>query len=389
MFCVAGCGRVSRSHIDPKYSIYVLGKGNDAKEYVLQTSSLDAGKLSPETAGVAVNKDEIDRELIVRNGYYYHFNALTDEFCKYEIAGNRLKPVSRLSLPGFRLENYEWLAADSLLLVGLDASSFAQAQYVLLDVAEMIVRSQGSLNIPYPREPFKSMSLGFVYRRNGLLFTGYSYHHPVGASDYTTSDTFYVAALGWPGMDVRHIDRDTRSTYPGGINTVQSYAFTDEAGDFYFMTCPGIALGNRPDLPTAICRIKDDSMTLDKNYFLDLSASEIANHGYGLWYLGKHKAIVRSERKDLFKGLGDHWSTPHFEFYVVDLLSQQVEKLALPLDKGTRKECVIVAGNRAYIAVNSTQEGNYIWIYDADTGALTKGLQLVGDTDYMLRIDVL
>jgi hypothetical protein len=188
-------------------------------------------------------------------------------------------------------------------------------------------------------------------------------------------------------MSTLGTQKETRSTYPGGINTVQSYSFYDEQGDFYFMSCPGIALGNRPDLHTGIFRIRENALQTDPEYFFDISASGINNHAYGLWYLGHGKAIIRSERKDLYKGLGDHYSTAHFEFYVLDLKAQTVKKLDLPLDKGTRRECVIVEKGIAYIAVNSTKEGNFIWLYDIRTGTLRKGLQLAGDTDFIMRID--
>lgn len=183
--------------------------------------------------------------------------------------------------------------------------------------------------------------------------------------------------------------KDTRSNYPGGINTIQPYSFNNEQHNYYFMTCPGIALGNRPELPSSIMRIKATEDTPDRDYFFNLSASITSNHAYGMWYLGHNKVIIRSERKDLFNGLGDHYSTAHFEFYVADLASKTLKKLTLPLDKGTRRECVIVNEDMAYISVNSSAEGNFIWIYDIKTGELKKGLQLAGNTDFIMRIDKL
>ena len=106
-----------------------------------------------------------------------------------------------------------------------------------------------------------------------------------------------------------------------------------------------------------------------------------------MWSLGHQQVIVRAERKDLFTGLGDHYSKAHFEFYVADLAHHTLRKLDLPLDKGTRRECVIVKDDIAYISLNSSTEGNFIWQYNIRTGTLKKGLQLAGDTDFILRID--
>ncbi|MNV42972.1 hypothetical protein D3C71_1346750 [compost metagenome] len=171
---------------------------------------------------------------------------------------------------------------------------------------------------------------------------------------------------------------------------VQPYSFNDEKGNYYFMTCPGIALGNRADRPTGIFRINTGEDALDRNYFFNISGSIINNHAYGIWYVGGGLAIIRTERKDLFKGLSDHYSTAHFEFYLLDVYAGKVlKKLALPLDKGTRRASIVVSGDIAYISINSTKEGNYIWLYNIKTGSLTKGLQLAGNTDFIMRMDQL
>ena len=142
------------------------------------------------------------------------------------------------------------------------------------------------------------------------------------------------------------------------------------------------------EIKSGIFRIKKDQSVID-NYFFNISESIIKNHAYGMWPLGGNKAIIRTERKDLFKDLNDHYKVAQFEFYVLDLQTKVIKKLNLPLDKGTRKQCVIVQNGIAYIAINSAKEGNFIWLYDIQKESLKKGLQLAGNTDYILRIDTL
>jgi len=370
------------------YSMYILGK--DGKEYIVETNSLDSGKILPEQQGALLDAKAMDRDIIVKDGSYYHLNRKKAELSKYNVQNDSLHSLASIPLKDFSIENYLWVGKDSLLLTGLDIKGFKQAKYVLIETGKMDLLSSGSLAIPQPSGKLTSMSIGFVELRKNHLFVGYTYHQQLSSSNYTTSDTTYIAELGYPQMNLLKIDKDTRSTYPGGINTVQSYSFNDEHNNYYFMSCPGIALGNRPDLPSGIFRIKAGDESLDKDYFINISSSLINNHAYGMWYIGNNKAIIRSERKDLFKGLGDHYSTAHFEFYLIDLAAARViKKLNLPLDKGTRRECIIVKDNMAYIAVNSSTQGNFIWIYNPKTDDLKKGLELAGNTDFIMRIDKL
>ncbi|WP_316809112.1 DUF4374 domain-containing protein [Pedobacter agri] len=380
----SGCAKRDKN-ISGKYSFYILSKGN--KELIITTDSLKGGVLKPENEGVLLDGADMDRDIIVKDGFIYHLNRKTAQCSKSVLSTDSLTIDGQLLIDGFSLENYSWVGKDSLLLVGLNSNKYNQVTYRLLNVKNMNLLREGNLPIPKPSGKFKSISVGFTKIKGQSIFLGYTYHFPVNTSDYSTSDTMYVSRLSYPDMRLLGTDKDSRSTYPGGLNAVQNYSFTDEQGDYYFMTCPGIALGNRPDLPTAIFRIKANDLHLDKSYFFNISDSKIANHAYGMWNLGNNEVVIRSERKDLFTGLGDHYSAAHFEFYVLNLKTKTISKLNLPLDKGTRRECVMVKDGIAYIAVNSSKEGNYIWLYNIKTKSLKKGLQLAGDTDFILRID--
>lgn len=388
-FC-ASCNQNNHQDLSPskkKYSMYILGK--DGKEYLLETDSLNSGSVRPEEEGALLDGDVMDRDVIVHQGYYYHLSRKKASFEKYKLNGSKLTLLAAMPLKDFSIENCNWIAKDTLLLTGLNKSDYTQVKYISVNTDKMQQLTAGEINIPRPSGKYTSVSIGFVELKKDKMLLGYTYNEQLSSSNYSTSDTTYVAAIKYPQMQLIKTDKDTRSTSPGGTNTIQSYAFNDEQGNYYFMSCPGIALGNRPELPTGIFRINAGQETIDKAYFFDISGSVIQNHAYGIWYLGNHKAIIRSERKDLFKGLSDHYSTAHFEFYVLDLLKKEIKKLNLPLDKGTRRECVIVKDNLAYIAVNSTLNGNYIWIYNISNGTLKKGLQLAGDTDFIMRADQL
>lgn len=382
------CTDTTFTDTDPeqkKYSIYIMSK--DGSEYILESNSLSTGRLSPEQDGFNVDDKKITRTVFVKNGFYYHSNRKTGQLSKYKSDGKSVTEAGTVLLQDFSLENKHWISTDTLLLTGLNNTDFTQVKYALIKTSNMKLIASGDIDIPKPSGKFDNMSVCFVERRDQKLFVAYTYHQQLGPSDYTTSDTTYVSTFRYPQMTALNTAKDIRSTYPGGINTIQPYSFSDEQQNYYFMLCPGIALGNRPELPTGILRINARTDTPDPNYFFNISA-QIKNHAYGMWYLGNNLAIIRAERKDLFKGLSDHWSSAHFEFYILDVArGKTIRKLGLPLDKGTRRECVLVENGVAYISVNSETEGNYIWMYDIHTGTLKKGLELIGGTDFIMRID--
>jgi len=370
-----------------KFSLYVRVK--NGAEYIVECDSLTAGSIDPEATGAPLDIHEVGRDMMVKDGYYYYLGFKSQQLIKYRVNDHAFEKVDSVKLPGFSIENFRWAGKDTLQLVGLQAPVFTQVTYDLIGTDKMRLLTSRKLDIPQPANGFNSLSVGFAEPNGGNLLLSYTYHKPVGTTSYTTSDTMYTSVVSTSKPGLLKTDKDTRSTYPAGVNTVQSYTFYNEQGDFYFMTCPGIALGNRTDVPTGVFRVKKGEQAIDKYYFFNLSASAINNHAYGLWYLGNGQAIVRSERKDLYHDLNDHYSAAHFEFYLLDLAKQTTKKLDLPLDKGTRRECVIVEKDKAYISINSDSEGNYIWVYDINSGNLKKGLQLTGHTDYILRMDKL
>lgn len=382
---LTGCAPEKDSNglgVKKKYSLYVMMK-NDA-EYIVQTDTLTSGYINPLAQGAKVIPSRIFYELFAHKNHYYRLDWKTERFIRYGIENRTFTPTDSLQLTGaWNVDNLSWLD-DTLMLIGHDSKN-EKVRYAKITL-DPFKAMEGIIDLPAPTNGFNSMTIGFSTFINGNLYLGYTYHKS-GLNSYSTSDTMFVTQLTYPGLKTIRTVKDTRSTYPGGINTRQSHFFTDEKGDFYFITCPGIALGDNPSKPTGIFRINKADGALDPTYFFNLSASPIHNHGYGFWYVGHGKAIVRTERKGLFKGMQDHYKVPHFDFYEVDLAKQTTLRLDLPLDKGTARNCVLVENGLVYITVNPNTGGNYVWIYNPKTGSLRKGLHFDDQVDYILHLE--
>nr|WP_295928963.1 DUF4374 domain-containing protein [uncultured Dyadobacter sp.] len=386
IFTLTGCQKhpEQQQPAAGRYSVYAMMK--NGREYIFQTDTLTSGSVNPEKTGAHVVPAPLYYDLIVRDGRYYSVDRKTGAFVRYRFENNEFVKDTTVPLTGFSTaENYQWLSKDTLMLLGYDDQS-QKIRFAKVNVSTMQA-DQGETPVPKPFGNYNWISVGFSEFLAGKLYIGYCYHSYT-LQKYTTGDTIYTAIVDFPQMKLDTLLKDTRSVYPGGANTRQSHSFVTESGDFYFIACPGIASGNRPDKPTGIFRIKKSQRAIDPDYFFNISASPIRNNGYGCWYIGKGKAIVRTERKGLFTGMKDHYKVPHFDFYLLDLEKQTTKRLELPLDKGTARQCVLVEEGRVYITVNSSEAGNYVWMFNPETGELKKGLKFSSDTDYILRLEM-
>lgn len=367
-----------------KYSLYIMNK--DLGNTILTTNSIDSGTMDILKNGIDVPTQYFDRSIIIHEGFFYHIKS--EKFRKFSIKENALTEIAAIPMSDQHIENINWQGKDTLLIFTLDNKTYSKLHYYKIDVKRFEILQKEEIPLPSPPPNFTTVSIGFSTLHHNNLIIGYTYNKVFNETDFTTIDTMYMATLNPENLQIRAIQKDNRSTYPGGINTVQSYSFADENGNFYFMSCPGIALGNNLSKPTAIFRIPKDTTKVDSTYFFNLTAAT-QNHAYGMWYLGNNEAIIRSERKDLYNDFSDHHSTYQFEYYVVDLLKQTTTKLKLPYDKGTRKESVLVENGKAYITIDDKDDNHQVWIYNILTKEISTGLKLDKETDFIVRIDKL
>ncbi|WP_353545550.1 DUF4374 domain-containing protein [Rhinopithecimicrobium faecis] len=358
----------------------------DLGNTLLITDNISSDSLAINPHGITVPNTDFDRSVIVHKGYYYQIDAINEVFAKYKLTPKGVEKVDQLPMVNRHIENVSWLSPDTLFLITLDDKSYSYINYYIIAVNDFKIVKQGQINLPIDNPEFPIISIGFSIIKNSKLLIGYCFNKIYNTTDFTTSDYMYLAEIDTTNMQVEKILKDARSSYPGGINTVQSYSFKDSSGDFYFMSCPGVALGNNTKMPTAIFRIKDKASIIDPTYMINLS-EKTGNHAYGFWFLGKDQAIIRSERKDLYTDFSDHHSTYQFEYYLINLKSQEIAKLALPYDKGTRKESVLVSNNKAYITIDDKDDNHQVWIYDILTRKISEGLKLDNQVDFIVRID--
>lgn len=383
---IFSCKQIPEKNIDSRF-VFCLFNKDESPTSLLFTESLDDGN-NP-TLQVPLSTSRIqEREYICKKGFFYRLSSQTSVFAKYQLQGSSLVLIDSIQLKNRDFETIAWKDDQNLIAVcraGLDGR-ISKARLYQINVAEMKIIKEDTIFLPFATKEYSALHLGLVDVENDNLWLAYSYFKSTGKYGHTTSDTSYYATFSYNNFKLTNIQKETRSTYPGGFNIIQSYSFKDEQGDYYFMTNPGIALGNNQKLPTAIFRKKKGQQLVDQDYMVNIS-KVIGNHAYGIWYVGKGKAIVRNEQKKLYTDFSNFHAVYQFEYRLVDLTSGAIEKISLPLDKGTQKDNVWSDNEYVYIAIDDANDAHRVWKYSLQTKEISKGLKLPPSTNFTVRMN--
>lgn len=158
-----------------------------------------------------------------------------------------------------------------------------------------------------------------------------------------------------------------------GYSIVSSHAFT-ENGDLYITSSNSNYWGANESLPSGIVRIRAGHDTFDDTYFLNLSTRLNGNHTGGIVYAGHNKVIMQVFDSSLIKAYRDYQNGFVIRYYEVDLLTQLVRKLDIPLSKYPRRAMERLPNGKVAIAINAENGENAFYIYDGKTKLVKKGL---------------
>jgi hypothetical protein len=385
---IFSCKRIPQKNIDPNF-VFCLFNKDESPTSLFFAESMDDRQQPTLEIPLASSRIQ-EREYIYKNGFFYRLSSQTSVFTKHRLQGSAMVLTDSIQLKNRDFETISWKDENNLIAVCREdlVAKKAQARLYQIDVANMKIVKEDTITLPYATTAYNALHLGLVDIENDKLWLAYSFFKSSGKYGHTTSDTTYYATINYPSFTLQQIQKETRSTYPGGFNIIQSYSFKDEQGDYYFMTNPGIALGNNLKLPTAIFRKKKGQQLVDQRFMINIS-NLIGNHAYGIWYVGNGKAIIRNEQKKLYTDFSNYHAVYQFEYRLVDLKSGSIEKMQLPLDKGTQKNNVWSDKKDVYIAIDAANDEHRVWKYNLQTKEITKGFNLPKTTNFIVRMEYL
>jgi len=342
------------------------------EEYFIQTPSL----MEDADHNDAVLKKVSPIIFACRDGFYYGIDETKKRITRYKPDENELvedKICALDSIPWKYFSSWhDWVSEDTLMIGStMEGSQFV---YALVDVRTMTVARHGAFDIPLPVKPEYYGGV-FAKFRDKRIYVAYTLYEGVN-SMAPARDTTYMAVVEYPAMRTLDLQKDTRSTWPGGYFLHAPFSLINN-GDIYFLTQPGGRTHNHPTKATGIYRIKKGEERLDSTYFFRPTDKQ-KQEGYLLYDLGRGKALIKMVEKKRVDRYMDYLEKRIVDYYVLDLYTQKKTKLDLPLDRLAFENNVLVENDQVYIAVNTGKNESTIWQYHLSTGKLTKGITIDG-----------
>ncbi|MCE6988073.1 hypothetical protein [Dyadobacter sp. CY323] len=348
------------------------------KEFLIRAESLMEGSYEvPKTARQV--------EPIVfayKDGSYYGIDENKRSLTRYKPTENELvadKVCSLDTIPWKYFSSwYDWVSPDTLLIGStMEGSQFV---YALVDVRTMTVASHGTFDIPFPVKPEYYGGV-FAKLRDNRIYIAYTLYEGVN-SLAPARDTTYMAVVEYPSMKTLDLQKDTRSTWPGGYFLHAPFSLVNN-GDIYLLTQPGGRTHNHPTKSTGIYRIKKGEDKLDPTYFFRPTDQQ-NQEGYLLYDLGNGKALIKMVEKKRVNRYMDYLEKRIVDYYILDLYTQKKTRIDLPPDRLKFEYNVLVENDQVYVAVNNGNNESTIWRYHVPSGKLTEGITIDGQV-YMIN----
>jgi hypothetical protein len=238
--------------------------------------------------------------------------------------------------------------------------------YQIINTSDMTELVSGNIKLPVTKGSVASPSMYIV--KEGKVLVPYIHadeqNHAYGKANlaiFNAQDMTYEKTIS------------TEKTACLGYSVVSSHAFT-EYGDLYIVSSNSNYWGGNESLPSCIVRIRKGETDFDKSYFLNLSAQLNGNHSGGMIYAGSDKVVVQVFESSLVKAYKDYQQGYVISYYEADLKSKSLKKLDVPLSKYPRRALERLKNGKVAIAINAENGENALYIYDADTETVKKGL---------------
>ncbi|PRY54350.1 uncharacterized protein DUF4374 [Arcticibacter pallidicorallinus] len=389
-FAAVSCSKDGDTDNNPDVGdkVYAIGigvtVGSETTNYVVQTSDLMNGKISPLGNGLL---QEGYRDYAFAGGVFYSIGGLgvvnVDAITLDAESKLTAKKGLTLELPNSQLVDVDG-KGKTLVGVSLPASPTEglNAKFYTLDIASNTVANKKDvpMNSIHPSAEDWLFHTGMQVVGSQLFQTFY----PVDYGTYNTKNTDknYLAVYSYPGFELQKVITDPRTGPSGAFNTM-SGLFKTESGDLYAVSTSSIYNGySQATKPAGILKIANGTSEFDANYFFNTDAAPNGGKIAHAIYIGGNKLFAAITTVPPSKPVvaAEKWSDANLTLAIVDLSAKTITRVAnAPVYKGDggRSFAALLDNGKVYSAIGVNGVVN---IYETDIATATakKGAVIEG-----------
>ena len=357
------------------FLLSALGSWPNTVHYMTATNDVTQGEMDLNREGDEINSKGT-YSYIVKNGYIYNYKTDQGVFKKMKYTNDKL--VTELEVP-YSFTNdvsaYTWVDDHTLIIIG-NTSDIERIRYTVFDTKTLKVIKQGEVTglEPFP-EGFNYYSIGSATYIDGVVYLQYGFRN----DKWLYPDFYNFATISYADFTVIKSTADNRSSGASNGSPYFKTSFVSDSKSFYY-SCFTRTNSEKNDI--FLFRINAGDETVDKSFEINLTQvlgglkPETA-----MDYIGDNKMIVGY--RDPAKG-----GSYNGKYAIIDLETRTVVRqlTELPLDEPYELG-FFTQDKKVYLAINSSEEGNYVWIYDLKTDKVTKGMTLPDKISGFARFD--
>ena len=354
------------------------GMARDVQTLVRSMDNLEAGQPEITFVGKGTEVNSIlSLETIYKGAFYYQVPVSGDRFAKYVIKDNKIEAIAerpfKANSYATRKYTHAWLG-DNTLLIMAASGDMTSILWTKLNTDDMSIISEGTLNVPLPEKAkvFTTSGIASYRKSDNKLFYFYYGKSSSGRTGVRTSP-FYVAAINPETMAVE--SNEVNSCGVGEMagsaygELLQTITFIDSDNNLYLSAFSDETDGYERETSFMI-RIPNGKTNFDKDY----NGFSVDGKLISIMYLGNGKGIAYARNDELGTGI-DAFS--HY-YSVIDVNAGTISPLKydgkeLGYSSGRFSSRMDSREGLAYIGVDPQGSNPQIYIYDVDSGNVTKG----------------
>lgn len=357
------------------FLLSALGSWPNTVHYITATNDVTQGEMNLNREGDEINSKGT-YSYIVKNGYIYNYKTDQRVFKKMKYTKDKL--VTELEIPFSYINDisaFTWVDDNTLLVFG-DTSDVERIRYTVFDVRTLKVIKQGDVTglEPFP-QGYEYYSIGSAAYIDGVVYLQYSFR----SAKWVYPSFYNFATISYNDFKVIKSEPDNRSSGASSGSPYFRTSFIKDNNSFYY-SC--FTRTNSENNDIYLFRIIAGQQTIDRSYEINLTKTlgglkpETA-----MDYIGDNKMII--SYRDPAKG-----SSYNARYAIIDLETKRVVRVLteLPLDEPYELG-FFTQDQKVYMAINSAEDGNYVWIYDLKTDKVTKGMTLPDKISGFARFD--